>query len=235
MQKFRSALSAWLFVVTSLAFTSLAQAQAVRTYVSGVGDDDNPCSRTAPCRTFAGAIAKTNTGGEINALDAGGYGTVVISKSITIDGSGPLSSILASNGATGIMINAPGTIGTPSAVRLRGLSINGAGSGSHGIRVMAASNVSVEECVIDGFTGNGINVESTSATRLFAQNTTIRNNTGSGITVVPGGAQVALSGVALVFNGVAVSSSTGAVLLLQNNAIYSNGRRFSRVIIRPPR
>src|SRR5438477_3797204 len=49
-----------------------AFAQATRTWVSGVGDDVNPCSRTAPCKTFAGAISKTAGGGEIDVLDPGG-------------------------------------------------------------------------------------------------------------------------------------------------------------------
>ncbi len=83
---------------------SSAQAQATRTWVSGVGDDANPCSRTAPCKTFAGAISKTADGGEINVLDAGGFGAVTITKSITIDGGGSFASILAS-GTSGVIIN----------------------------------------------------------------------------------------------------------------------------------
>ena len=67
---------------------SLAHAQATRTWVSGVGDDANPCSRTAPCKTFAGAISKTAAGGEINVLDPGGFGAVTITKSITISSRG---------------------------------------------------------------------------------------------------------------------------------------------------
>src|SRR6266850_7628292 len=88
----RNILTALLF---TLAFASLAQAQATRTWVSGVGDDANPCSRTAPCKTFAGAISKTATGGYINAIDPGGFGQVTITKSITIDGGGTHASILA--------------------------------------------------------------------------------------------------------------------------------------------
>ena len=84
-----------------LTFSSLAQAQATRTWVSGVGNDVNPCSRTAPCKTFAGAISKTADKGEIDALDPGGFGTVTITKNITIEGQGTLASILAAgtNGA----------------------------------------------------------------------------------------------------------------------------------------
>src|SRR5438094_10514769 len=107
MNKFRFTIK-FLFIATFLlAFASIAQAQATRTWVSGVGDDVNPCSRTAPCKTFAGAISKTADGGEIDALDPGGFGTVTITKSITIDGGATLASILAS-GVTGVNINDQG-------------------------------------------------------------------------------------------------------------------------------
>src|SRR5438477_12968462 len=91
-----------------LCLATGAYAQATRTWVSGVGDDVNPCSRTAPCKTFAGAISKTAPGGEIDALDDGGFGQVTITKSITIDGGGHLASILASGGI-GVSVNALGT------------------------------------------------------------------------------------------------------------------------------
>src|SRR5712692_8313305 len=87
----------FVLLVFTLGLASLAQAQATRTWVSGVGDDANPCSRTAPCKTFAGAISKTAIGGEIDCLDPGGFGQVTITKSITIDGTGTFASILASS------------------------------------------------------------------------------------------------------------------------------------------
>jgi len=115
-----------------LGFVAVAQAQATRTWVSGIGDDANPCSRTAPCKTFAGAISKTAVGGEINAIDPGGYGAVTITKSITIDGGGTFASILAA-GTTGIIVNAaPSDI-----VTIRNVSIDGANTGTNGIRFMA--------------------------------------------------------------------------------------------------
>jgi hypothetical protein len=224
MNELRPALRALLFIIVNLAFTSVAQAQqAARTWVSGVGSDANPCSRTQPCKTFAGAIAKTVAGGEIDALDSGGYGPVVITKSITIDGTGTLASILASAASPGITINAVGR--TPATVRLRGLSINGAGSGSHRIRVIAASKVTIEDIVIDGFSKNGINVEATFGTQVFVRNTTIRNNEGSGINVVPGPiaattAKVAISGVAVIFNGTGLTPGPGAFIFYENNVIY---------------
>src|SRR5437773_11232373 len=111
--------------------TSLAEAQASRTWVSGVGDDANPCSRTAPCRTFAGAISKTAAGGEINALDPGGFGAVTITKSIIIDGGNMLAGVLVS-GTNGIVVSAAPT----DRVVLRGLDINGIGTGLNGIRFL---------------------------------------------------------------------------------------------------
>src|SRR6201988_884384 len=95
-----------LIACFTLAVASIAQAQATRTWISGVGDDVNPCSRTAPCKTFAGAISKTAAGGEIDALDPGGFGGVTITKAITLDGGGVIASILSSGGANGVNINA---------------------------------------------------------------------------------------------------------------------------------
>src|SRR6266480_5177096 len=123
MNKFRFTTKILAIAIFMFAFASLAQAQATRTWVSGVGDDLNPCSRTAPCKTFAGAISKTAAGGEISVLDPGGFGAVTITKSITIDGTGMLGSILAA-GTTGININMTGTADAAKSVRLRGLTIN---------------------------------------------------------------------------------------------------------------
>src|SRR5882762_8102495 len=86
MTKSRLVLNALTILVVTFAASSFAHAQATRTWVSGVGDDVNPCSRTAPCKTWAGAISKTFINGEIDALDPGGYGTLAITKSITLDG-----------------------------------------------------------------------------------------------------------------------------------------------------
>jgi hypothetical protein len=131
--------------------SSLAQAQATRTWVSGVGDDANPCSRTAPCKTFAGAISKTAAGGEISVLDPGGYGAVTITKAITINGEGQIAGILAA-GVNGITVNA----GVGDIVVIRNISIHGAGTGLNGIRFLAGKQLSVEHCWIQGFTQNGI-------------------------------------------------------------------------------
>lgn len=177
-----------LSVLVVLTLSAAAQAQATRTWVSGVGDDANPCSRTAPCKTFAGAISKTATGGEINVLDPGGFGGVTITKAITISSEGFEAGVLVS-GTNAIIINAPNTAN----VILRGLDIEGLGTGLAGIRVLAAGSVHVENCTINNFTQWGIDFSPTSVTivtnQLHVRNSIIRNNLGSlsgGIRISPG-------------------------------------------------
>ncbi len=151
MNKFRFTINALAIAIFTFAFASMAQAQATRTWVSGVGDDANPCSRTAPCKTFAGAISKTAIDGEIDALDSAGFGAVTITKAITIDGDSNLAGVLAA-GTTGVIINITATSGS-NTVELRNLSINGAGTGTNGIRILssvAGAAVFVEKCVIFG-------------------------------------------------------------------------------------
>jgi hypothetical protein len=179
MSKIRFTLNALVVSLILIAASSMAQAQATRTWVSGVGDDVNPCSRTAPCKTFAGAISKTAAGGEINAIDPAGYGTLTITKNITVDGGGTFASSLASL-TTGFIINSPGIH-----VVLRNLSINGAGNGIDGIRVLQAASVVVENVTINNFTQQGIDwAPSTTDGTLTVKNVTITNCTGGGISVV---------------------------------------------------
>jgi hypothetical protein len=216
MNTFQSALRASLLIGVTLAFASMAHAQATRTWVSGVGDDLNPCSRTAPCKTFAGAIPKTAVGGEISVLDPGGFGAIIITKSLTIDGTGTLASILSA-GTTGITINIIDPKDAAKSVRIRGLSINGAGSGVNGIRVIAANKVSIEDTVINGHVTNGIYVE-TRTGQVFVKNATISNNAGVGINVVIGG-QAAISDVSLIYNGMGL---VGPIFKFNNNVLYGN-------------
>lgn len=171
--------------ILTLCFASMAQAQATRTWVSGVGDDANPCSRTAPCKTFAGAISKTATGGEISVLDPGGFGAVTITKSITINGEGTLAGILAA-GTTGVIINPPST----STVVLRNLSIVGAGTGFDGIRILNGAKIVIEKVSINGFTNQGIDITPSTAglaQQVIVNDSQIRLNTQQGILVLPSG------------------------------------------------
>ncbi len=127
-----------------------AHAQATRTWVSGVGDDANPCSRTAPCKTFPGAISKTAAGGEINCLDSGGFGVVTITKAISIYCEGVVGGILAA-GSSGVIVNAAAT----DHIVLRGLDIDGAGTGIKGVNVLQAASVVIEHCYIRNFNSAG--------------------------------------------------------------------------------
>ena len=185
------------FVAVSLAFllpAAPAHAQATRTWVSGVGDDVNPCSRTAPCKTFAGAISKTAVNGEINCLDPGGFGAVTITKSITIDCHEVFASILNS-GTNGMNIpfNSFTAADVRKTVRLRNLNFNGANTGVDGIRitggaVIAGGVVIIEDCLIDGnFAGfaAGILDERTGGGELHISNTTVRNTGATGIVIFP--------------------------------------------------
>jgi hypothetical protein len=165
-----------------LLWAGLAGAQASRTWVSGVGDDANPCSRTAPCKTFAGAISKTAAGGEIDALDPAGYGALTITKAITIDGGGgQVASVLVS-GTNGIVVQA----GPSDMVILRNLRINGIGTGINGIRWLSGKNLTVENCDIFGFTTNGIDI-ATAGGKAQVLNTVSSNNGQSGLSVVSTG------------------------------------------------
>lgn len=156
-----------------LLCSSMAQAQATRTWVSGVGDDANPCSRTAPCKTFAGAISKTAACGEISVLDPGGFGAVTITKSITINGDGTLAGI-AFAGTNAVIVNA----GVNDVITLRSLSMNGSGSGFSGVRYLAGKQVNVESCSITNFLTNGIDVSvgNTGTFNLTVKKTTISGN-----------------------------------------------------------
>jgi hypothetical protein len=184
----RSILLASALVLVLLALPSTAFGQATRTWVSGVGDDANPCSRTAPCKTFAGAISKTATGGEINVLDPGGFGGVTITKSLTIRARGNTAGVLVS-GTNAIVVNA----GATGKVTLDGLDINGIGSGAPtsltGIKVLTASRVNITNNEIYRFKA-GVAVVPTSAnTRVVMKNNHVYDND-IGVITAPGAAGI---------------------------------------------
>ena len=157
--------------------TSTASAQATRTWVSGVGDDANPCSRTAPCKTFAGAISKTATSGEINCLDPGGFGAVTITKSISISCSTGTAGVLVP-GTNGIVVNAP----DGSTVLIEGLDIEGVGTGLTGVSIIGGGDVTIRRCSIQHFTQNGVNVAGDGTARAFVVDSLIIHN-GGGLNV----------------------------------------------------
>lgn len=211
-----------LGIIIVVSFQNQLLSQATRTWVSGVGDDANPCSRTAPCKTFAGAISKTAEFGEINVIDAGGFGAVTITKSISIIAEGFTGGILASLNSSGIIIN---TTDATDRVVLKGLDFEGVGTGLNGIRILKAASVIIENCTINGFI-NGINVEPPGfPVNVIVKDTRI-SNTGTAINVIPAGALIAdvnLIGVLIGMNTTGVNSAgTGATLRLANSSIINN-------------
>jgi hypothetical protein len=211
-------------VTTSLVFFLQAapvHAQASRTWVSGVGDDANPCSRTAPCKTFAGAISKTAVNGEINCLDPGGFGAVTITKSITIDCHEVFASILnAGTNGINIPFDSFAQADVRKTVRLRNLNLNGVNTGLIGIRITGGAIITggavfIEDCLIDGnFSGaaRGISEERTGGGELFM------NMGQTAIQVNPGGGAVAGLRINAVFDNIRVENANFGV------AIGNNGR-----------
>jgi hypothetical protein len=223
MNKIRFTLKAFAFLAFTFAFTTAAQAQATRTWVSGVGDDVNPCSRTAPCKTYAGAISKTAAGGEISTLDPGGFGAVTITKNLTIEGTKGqgYGSILAS-GTTGVNVNDSAT-GSPNTivVTLRNLSINGAGTtlGTNGINFTSGKRLNVEDCQIINFSTTGLRVAQTAAntgTFISVTGTTFYNTT-RGIDL-----SNTSTFVSAVVNGCTFSNMTDGVRVQTNGHITLN-------------
>ena len=225
----RSTFVKLVIALTIMAFATMAHAQATRTWVSGVGDDANPCSRTAPCKTFAGAISKTAANGEINALDPAGYGAVTITKPITIDGGGMLASVLNS-GVNGIVVNSTGATDT---VILRNLEINGANTGVRGISVIAVKKLIVENCNIYNQnaaapSGQGINIVS-STTSMFVSviHCSIEHNSTQGILASASGAGtvfVAVDNSEINHNGASgVEFGAGAKGMVSHSWLIDNG------------
>lgn len=176
MTKLRNSIQLLTVCLLVLAAASFAQAQATRTWVSGVGDDVNPCSRTAPCKTFAGAISKTAACGEISVLDPGGYGAVTITKSITINGEGTLASISAA-GTNGIIVNAAAT----DNIVLKNIDIQGSCSGINGIRFLAGNSLVVDKVKIFNFTNFGIDINKTAGGFVTVTDSSVLNCTQGGI------------------------------------------------------
>jgi len=208
-----------------------AHAQATRTWVSGVGDDANPCSRTAPCKTFAGSISKTAAGGEINCLDPGGFGALTITKAITISCQAGTAGVLVA-GTNGITVSA----GATDVVVLKGLDFDGTSTGLSGIQFLSGASLVVQDCSIRNFAGNpgvGIAFDTTTNATLNVLNTVVEHNGGAagggGIRVNPTNATAIASAfldhVTVTRNNVGVAalgSGPTADMQINNSAITAN-------------
>jgi hypothetical protein len=187
---------------TALSSTP-ASAAFLRTFVSGLGSDSNPCTHAQPCLTFEFAITQTVAGGEIDVLDSGGYGPVTIDKAISIvnDGVGTAGIRTLSSSGTAITINA----GPNDAVSLRGLTIDGVGTGVTGIAFNTGQSLTIENSVIRHFTFVGIHFAPNATSNLAVLSTRVADNASSGVIVIPSGS----GAVTAVFNHVEVSNNAG--------------------------
>jgi hypothetical protein len=220
---------ALLFGVALMPFVAAvpAHAQATRTWVSGVGDDANPCSRTAPCKTFSGAISKTAASGEINCLDPGGFGAITFTKSLTIDCKGVAGGILVSF-TNGVIVNA----GVNDKIQLRNLDIIGAGNGTNGIRFLNGRELTVENVRISNFTGIGIDVSKTALGLLFVKNTSI-TAVGNGIRLATTASNIvanidnvnifAVSSAVDVASAGSIANVSNSVLANSANGVVTSG------------
>lgn len=227
MKLFNTRLVALLLATVAMfGFSATASAQATRTWVSGVGDDANPCSRTAPCKTFAGAISKTAAGGIINVLDPGGFGAVTITKSITIDGGGVTSGGILAAGTNGVVVNA----GATDVIVIRNLSIDGVKSGINGIRFLAGASLHIEHVEISGFTSRGIDFEPSGTSQLFVSNSDIHNNVSAasgtgGIYISPTGVGIAtasISGSRMNDNGFGLRANNRSIVAVSDCVVSGN-------------
>jgi hypothetical protein len=186
--------------------------------VSGVGDDVNPCSRTAPCKTFAGAISKTATNGYIHVLDPGSFGAVTITKNITIDGTPFMAAVLNTLNGSGIIINGAGI-----KVTLRGLDIEGASTGGIGVRIINSASVNIENCHITDWATAGVDYNQASGGLLSISDTEIKRST-IGVNVTNGRAMI--ENLHSDFNTTGVKANGTAQITVRNSHVSGGGEGF---------
>jgi hypothetical protein len=214
-----------------------AHAQTFQSYISGIGDDINPCVRTAPCRTLAGALSKTASGGIVNVLDSGGYGAALIKRPVTVLASGVNAVVTSASG--GITID----VGSGD-VHLRGLTLVGQGNSNNGVTIVSATSVHISNTVIRGYAGAGIGLASKAPVALTVSDSEVNSNT-TGVSATTDDAEIVLDrvkltsnqtavssggnnsvfhldGCTVAFNAIAVGKVGGKILSGQNNAMVAN-------------
>ncbi len=209
----------------SLAASQAAQAQLARTWVSVNGLDANDCSHATPCRTFGGALGKTSAGGEIDVLDTGDFGSVTLNKSISLIAPGVLGGVQAGSG-TAITVNA----GANDKIVVRGLTIDGLGTGLNGISFVAGGFLYVENCTINNFSQFGIDFAPTSGSgKLFLTDSVLRNNgvgaSGCGLHLIASttpGFIASVDGLRSENNVCGIKAETQGVITVRNSLAANN-------------
>ena len=243
-KKVLSCLLLALALVSGLRTVSAATL-VMTTYVSGNGKDSNPCTTVRPCQTLQGALAKTSAGGQIHVLDFADYGSVTVTKSISILGGSGAAGVLATTNVSGIIINA----GANDVINLQGLDIDGAGVGANGIRSRpghhytsktasfgdlqtgslfnpALSTLLVETTLVSNNT-TGVNFQNSSASTGVLNNVQMINNA-SGI-VAAGASSTAQANLTVQASMVANNNTVGilagsfSLVTVSNTTIANNG------------
>ena len=217
--------------VASVFVGSSAFAQSTRSWVSGVGDDINPCSRTSPCKTFAGALSKTASGGEIDVLDQGSYGAVTITKPITINSVGTFAGIIVA-GAPAVIVNIAAAPGVPApTVTLRNLQIFGLAEapttpGTDGVHVLSTvpTEVILDNVSIYGFGDNAVLAEG--ANKVSVNGGSFSSNLGI-VMHATGTSSINVENTSIIGNNIAVQADLGSTIRLSNNAVYNNKTGFA--------
>ena len=219
---FRSiVLRAVVLLVVAITATA-ATATIQRTFVSGGGNDANPCTLAQPCRGFAAALAKTSDKGEVIVLDSAGYGAVTIAQSVAIVAPPGVYAGVSVFSGDGININGAGI-----AVRLRGLTINGQAAGlGAGIRFVNGAQLLVEDCEVAGM-DSGIEA-SAPGSIVNVKNSLLRNNINTGF-FAHASLVATLEGISAVKNSIGVYAS-GAQVTVNNSVLTNNGEAGAGVI-----
>jgi hypothetical protein len=221
------ALPLTLATLIPLLYAVSAQAQATATFVSGQGNDANPCSRAAPCRSLQAAVTQTAAGGEVDILDSAGYGGATITKAISIVSDGVAGGVTATSGGTAIAINA----GPNDVINLQGLDIEGQGSAVNGIVFNSGAALNIQNCIIRNFTNSGINFAPSTASTLSISDTLVSDNFGAGTGIIfqnmgSGTGIGALSRVEVANNGTGISVidslGIGSVNVTVDNSVVAN-------------
>jgi hypothetical protein len=207
----------------------------MRTYVSGSGNDSYPCMVGSPCRTFKAALALTLPGGEIYVLNSADYGPVTINKSVAITSEGAVAGILSTSG-TAVTIAA----GPNDVINLRGLHVDGGGSGTIGIQFTSGQALNIQKTVVRGFSDMGINLAPTGASVVYIADATLTNNSSNGILITatgPGSVNGTLNRVTATGNGVGIFiNGANARVTLTDTVTGSNnygvGASASAVMVR---
>jgi hypothetical protein len=213
--------------VTAMTFaaTSAAQATTTRSFVSSGGNDSNTstnCAALAPCRTFSGAQSVTQSGGEIVAMNAGGYGPLTISAPLTITGTDGVT-VSATTGTVGFTI----TAGSTDKVVIRGVQITGANAtNSTGVQ-LTSGNLTLINCQLSALAsalivGNNSAVAHADIINTdFIGNTTAITTNGAGVNTSVGNPPwTGTQTLVRIAGGNAIDN--GSAFVMQNAAGDSN-------------